>query len=382
MSTPDTQWHNLHGEDLSAFIAQGLAAREHEDFAQHLEQNGTMDDFVTWINSRNPSTSVMQACQWLPYCPTLAQNTIIAALDNNAIATIHFDAINAVRRARHLQNLNIDVAQNICAHLTPQNIPADLRPQTFAVLLEVGAFDVIGNNPDIFLPVIKADPDQACIEAAHAGWDLATHMGVQPPLNDGYFIACCVGGLIERAQQCNIPPTDHKTLCTAFILSLYRTNSLTPSNDKSLEYLWNTYPNTPWYKDSQILNFANHAPLSILPQLLEMYHTHALGLFKNMITALACNCLENNDLPRFNLLYAYCDPAEHDNVYYSAIAYKRTTALRQLLNEPEGETKFFAGLNLCNAEEKQWGHAFYSERQNTLLHNSIPHTTRATARKM
>lgn len=382
MTTP-TQWHNVHGEELSAFIAQGLAAREDEDFAQHLEQHGTISDFQAWITSRNPTAPYfLHACQWLPYCPTLAHPFIIDALDNDAIATIHHDAIRAVNRARHLQNLDFAIAQKICAHIVPHKIHPNLHTETFAVLLNVGAVDVIRNNPDIFLPVIQQDPDQACIEAAHAGWDLATHMGVQPPLNDGYFIACCVGGLMERAAQCNIPAHNHKTLCTAFTLCLYRTNPLNQSNDKSLEYLWDTYPNTPWYKDSQILNFANHAPLSILPQLLEMYHTHALGLFKKMITSLACNCLEHDDLPRFNLLYPYCDPAEHDNVYYSAIAHKKTTALVQLLDDPEWDAKFFKGLSLCHGEEKEWGQAFYSQRQNTHLHNSIPTTTRAVARKM
>lgn len=347
-------WEYLHNEDLSAFIAQGLAANESEDFALHLEQYGTVDDFTTWIHSRN-SSWVMQACQWLPYCPTLAQHSIIEALNTDAIANIHNEAMNAVIRARTLQCIDVAVAQNICAHITYQKTPLNWRAQTFTALLEVGAVDVIVNNADVFGPVINANPDQACIQAAHAGWDLATHMAVEPPLNSGYFISCCVGGLIERAKQCNISPTDHKTLCTAFTLSLYRTNSLTPSNDKSLKYLWESYPSTPWYKDTQILNFVNHAPLSLLPKILEHYDTHAPGVLRKMATSLACNCLERDDLPRFNLLYAFSNPTEHDNVFYSAIAYKRKDALLQLLDEPEGTTNFFQRFKYMQFRRERMG---------------------------
>lgn len=374
-------WDHLRGEDLSTFIAQGLAANESEEFAEHLEQYGTVDDFNAWIDNPDKKMSVVLARNWFECCPSLAQHILIDALDNNLISTIHLDVCLDLCG---MGNTEPTIVENVRSHINFDKMPQESHAGLLIVLLRAGWVDTIIKNKDIFAPVVANDPQQMCINAAHSGWDLGTHFDVTPLLSNDYFVACCVGGLIEQAQQCAIDPSNDQILRLALNLSLYRKNTLNPTNQNSVEYLWNTYPNTLWYKDSHILHFAYEAPLSVLPKILEHFKDHTPKLLKKHAIGLACRCLEHNDQQRFDMFYPLITPAQRYNVFYRAIAGQNEAVLNRLLQEPKGEQNFMKALQHCEDDEKEWSNAFYSRHQNDVLKNALsktPPTLLRTKRK-
>lgn len=365
-------WERLRGEELSAFITQGLAANENEEFAQHLEQYGTVDDFTTWIDNPNKQMSVTMARNWFESCPSLAQHTLIDALDNNLIDTIHSSVCLDLCK---MENLDPAIVENVRSHINFEKIPQESHSGLLLLLLRAGWVDTIINNKKIFDPIVFNASQQMCIEAAHCGWDLSSHFDVTPLLDDDYFIACCVGGLIEQAQKCNVAPSNHQTLCLALTVSLYRKSTLNPSNQKSVEYLWNTYPNTPWHKDLNILHFAYEAPLSVLPKILEHFINHTPKLLKKHAIGLACRCLDDDDQQRFDIFYPLIAPSQRYNVFCTAISSQNETILYRLLQEPKGNQHFMKALEHCDDEEKQWGNGCYSRYQNNILQNALPKNT-------
>lgn len=373
-------WEHLRGKDLSAFIAQNLAGNENEEFAQHLERYGTVNDFNAWIHHPNKQISVSLARSFLPYCPSLAQHILIDALDNDLSATIHLDV------CVDLCNIeNPDPAiENIRSHINFEKTPHESRAGLFIMLLRAGWVETITAHKDVFAPAVASNPDHMCIAAAHAGWDLAEHFDIIPPSNSDYFLACCVGGLIDRAQQCAIDPCDHQKLFSALTLSLYRKNALNPSNHNSVEYLWDAYPNTPWHKHPQILNFAYEAPVSVLPKIIEHFKAHTPKRLKKYAIGLACRCIEHNDHERFDLFYPLLAPTQHYNVFYTAIVNQNQQILLQLLKQPKGVQNFMKSLEQCEDGEQQWGTAFYSQYQNQVLQNFLHNTptSQRTHRKL
>lgn len=365
-------WSHLRGEELSAFITQGLAANENEEFAEHLEQYGTLDDFKSWIKSPSEKMSVALARSFFECCPRLAQHILIDALDNDLIATIHLDVCLDLLG---MESTDPTIVENVRSHINFQKIPQESHSGLLRLLLRAGLVDTILNNKKIFDPVVANDPTQMCIEAAHCGWDLASHFNVTPPLNDDYFVACCVGGLIDQAQQCAIAPSNDQTLRLALTLSLYRKSKLNPSNQNTIEYLWNTYPNTPWHNDSNILHFAYEAPLSVLPKILEHFKDHTPKLLKKHAIGLTCRCLEDDDQQRFDMFYPLITPAQRYNVFYTAISRHNEVVLNRLLEQTKGNQHFMKALEQCEDEEKEWGNAFYSRHQNNVLKNALPKNT-------
>lgn len=365
-------WEHLRGEELSAFIAQGLAANENEEFAQHLEQYGTVNDFNEWIGHPNKKMLVPLARTFFPYCPSLAQHILIDALDNDLTSNIHLDVCVDLL---NIETTHPAIVESVRSHINFEKIPYESRPGLLIMLLRSGAVDTIIANKGVFASAVMSNPDQMCIDAAHAGWDLAKNFDLIPPSNPHYFVACCAGGLIDRAQQCALEPSDHQTLYLALTLSLYRKSALNPSNHNSVEYLWNTYPNTPWHQHPQILNFAYEAPVSVLPKIIEHFKAHTPNRLKKYAIGLACRCVEHNDHERFEMLYPLLAPTQRYNVFYTAVVSQNEQILLQMLKQSKGVQNFMKALEQCESEEQEWGNAFYNKYQNQVLQHALHKNT-------
>lgn len=378
------QWESLNGEELSAFVANGHADHEREEFAEYLESNGTERDFASWVE-RNPKP-IKLALSSFRHCPTIAHKWLIAALTSNATPTVHYDTLMQLGRYQMFNETVPAHTSDVLNCVDLSKIEFSKLSTIFRVLLKDKSFALIEDNWDIFLPVILHDPVKSCIDAAHNGWDLRKplpHIAIPLESTNEYFTACCVGGLIERAQLCNINPEQHETIINAFVLTMSRNNN----NDPVLNYLWEAYPNTPWHNPSPMLSCLMHASVSMVQKIVDHHRTHAPKELEGA-ALYSTACALSNDCPElYDLMLPFIEQTELYKVVYSAIDARNEKALMDLLQLPSGEENFAKALKMCaeldESERVQWGTEVYNKHQNELLHQEINGLAAATrARKM
>ena len=366
------QWEGLNGEELSAFVANGHADHEREEFAEYLEQHGTERDFANWVES-NPKP-IKLALSLFRHCPTIAHTWLITALTNNATPTVHYDTLMQLGRYQMFNQTIPAYTSDVLQYVDLSKIEFSKLSTVFRVLLKDKSFALIEDNWDIFLPVIIHDPVKSCIDAAHNGWDLRERLPqIAIPLESAneYFTACCVGGVIERARLCNINPDQHEAIINAFVLTMSRNNN----NDPVLNYLWDAYPNTPWHNQSPMLSFLLHASVSMLQKIVDHHRTHAPEELEGAALYLT-SCALSNDCPQlYDLMLPFIGPTEIYKVVYSAIAVRNEKILTDLLQLPNGEENFAKALKMCaeldESERMQWGTEVYNKYQNQVLHKNI-----------
>lgn len=381
MNIPDTEtqhnnmhgWKNLTGIQLSDFIANGCTINDFKEFAKHLEHNGTHSDFANWIE-RNPYVMQLElALQAFPSCPTLSRTWLITTL-NTAAPKVHYKVLIKLAHFHMFDGVVADLALDALKYVDCTKIECSKLSKVFNVLLKNKCFATIEDNWEILLPTIAHNPIRVCIDAARNGCDLrARFPECVIPMESipDYFNACCTGGLIENARLCNIAPKDHQTIINAFVLTM----SQNKKSEPVLNYLWDTYPTTPWHYPSAMLSNLLNVSDAVAQKIVEHHRLHAPQRLEDAAVYLTASALSNDCTKLYDLLLPFVGAADMYKVVYSAIGARREKVMMDLLQLPNAEDNFAKALEMCagldDGESVHWGTEMYNKRQKQLLHKNI-----------
>lgn len=366
-------WENLTGIQLSAFITNGCSINHFKEFAKHLEINGTHSDFANWIE-RNPQFMQLElALQAFPNCPTLAHTWLITKL-NTADPEVHYKVLIELARLHMFNGVVADLALDALKYVDCTKIECSKLSKVFNVLLKNKCFATIEENWEILLPIMTHNPIQVCIDAARNGCDLRARFPecvIPVESIPDYFNACCTGGLIENARLCNIAPEDHQTIINAFVLAM----SQNKKSEPVLNYLWDTYPATPWHYPSAMLSNLLYVSDAIAQKIVEHHRIHAPQYLEDAAVYLTASALSNDCPKSYDLLLPFVEAKDVYKVVYSAMGVRREKVMMDLLQLPNAEENFAKALEMCagldDSESVQWGTEMYNKRQNQLLHKNI-----------
>lgn len=277
----NNKWENLRGQDLSAFITNEFTNefikntdQEPHDFYKHLGQYGTVEDF------NNVMEEYRQHC---PYSHTFGQSLSLAkhfpqAAKQWLIAELPKVPSSYDAHAQYAIVISViyGLSKDFLDFANFNKMSFAHFDYLFLELVRTNLKDVVETHWDLFVPSMVNRTDQKVIEAAAVGLDLAPRINWQPTEKNSeeYFMCCCQGGLLDNAKNIKVSSSS-PAIGAAFRSTL---DSHPQNMEEVLEYLWETYPDTPWYKEKNILSKVYRESPSFVPRFIEHFKIHAPGM--------------------------------------------------------------------------------------------------------
>lgn len=377
------KWNKLKGADLSGFAASQDAQQADGGFLLYLRKHGRASDIHTYIN--NSCDPVEKCMDVFPFSPHVAQQWFINTLNSAPNADTNFKiALHTVENIPLLKLNNIDHT-TVFNCIDFSNIPPEHCEVMFRVLVEQGEFDLLRTHWETYKTAIQSNPEDNVIYAAERCLDIRTRVQWSPQTSDQkerYFTACCVGGLIARAKECKIAPSNKKLLRDTLLLVCLRN----PYNDEALQYLLDEYPKSQWFKEDWILNATSKVSSSVRQKIVQHFHHHAPTFFNNNVVGMIHMAVQEKNMAVFDDLFAYISPDDFPLLMRAAVHSKNTKALTKLLKQPNSSTYFAAALNNVDPKLEKWANDLACKLQNATLRKEVQHhnqqNPRNTQRKM
>lgn len=379
--TEDGAWKDLRGDRLSAFASGPLKTHESKAFALHLMQYGTQQDFSNWIG--NHSQPCLSACKMLFDAPDFAKVWLIDQLEIN----LHLDPTSAsyvhhnvlIHLMKHHSTLNQDLslpALEVLDHIKFDAIHPSDRAAAFNVLLQAKLFDRIEAHWNIFEQTVREKPRTFLPFTAFMGWDLHDKLDVTPEEPLQYFIGCCAGGLLHRVKQYPAQPSKVIEIGQALVQTAYSNKDKPKIMAEILEYLFDTYPNQPWYKTVETLaTLVVYAPAPYPQKIIDHFSQNAPDILKQQAEFLACHAIYNKKHKLLDVLFPYVDPSDHYKLFDNALINKRKLALKTLLSKctenNTGHESFFKALDGGGSKRNSWANEVYAAYQKDVLNSKL-----------
>lgn len=370
------KWSQLRGEELSAFAASPAAKDEGEDFAAHLENYGSEQDFYNVIEQFEKP--LIQCFNVFYAHPTAASNWLSNKLATSSSSTDHFNA--AMRIAHDALYLRSSSAKmvDILDFVDHHKVLPEHRSILFESLVRGHLFDALQKHWDVYQPTAQKNAKEYVLLAATHGWDLRSHLNWSPKPHeiDEYFQACCEGGLLECAQQWNI--TDHNTLTESFASTAVR--SFPPAHDV-LNYLWDNHPNTRWESNKDVLKAIVYMPPDLAQKVVDHHHQCAPQKMEKEAVWLTSYAIEENNSVLFDCVFPHLNPKDHYKAMATAIGYRKKVWLKTLLQKPNAQKNFHKALKASDASHQQWAAEVYANMQNTTLRKQLKNIPAAVVKR-
>lgn len=320
------RWKHLQGDKLAAFAASPKVLQETPNLIAHLAKHGTVDDFNNVINQYQ--MPVQYCAHVYRRFPQAAEQWLLNALKAGEALT-HYEVVRGV--------LSNDVPKKILPHIDFTVLSEDQLENVFLPLMRNDLKEHVIKNWKVFAPVASntSNSNQKVLEAAAKGWDLAALINWSPTSDnrDVYFKCCCQGGLLEQAKR-SPAPTTAATIGNAFVETCIQH----PKNaEEVLSYLWDTYPNTPWYGFKNILSRVCTVAPTLTEKMVAHFKIHAPDSLRNEAFKISCFAAGHGKIDLMHQFLPYVHPLQHHDVVENAITCKNKDALKSLLALP-GET--------------------------------------------
>lgn len=366
-------WINLRGTELAAFAASSQVLKEGEIFIGHLEKYGTPTDFNNAINQHEqPLAHCIKVYERFPQA---AEQWLVNELKQYAFNN-HTDTDSVYSLVVRAVTFNT-VSPKILQHVRFNYMSVEGLEAVFPSLLQCNLKAIVEENWDAFKKIMHENSAAKVMEAAAVGLDLAAKLNWHPtPTNqDEYFVCCCKGGLLEQIK--NLKITNPKTICDAFVASAI----VKPANaPEVLNYLWDTYPNTPWH-ERNILQWMYTVCTPLTHKVMAHAQTHAPAAFGEMAYNIACNAALRKQTQYVKLFIPHVHPSLHCDVAETAVHKKDKPTLRAIMQTQ--------GVNICPhtlmdrmPDRVVWLERFFNDEQAKVLQKNIAGSTISRKRKM
>ena len=335
-----TEWSELRGTELSAFAASPAAKNKRSEFVRHLRAYGSQTDFDNFINQQNKP--VEKCVEWYSSHPTAAHQWLLTALRcaPNQGKTHFLVAFCACTHHQNIKKINAPLEELINS-VDFSTIDSDNLGVLLPHLLTAGLRDVVEKNWTLYEPLVRQNLEPNIVLFASFGWDLQAKIAWSPSTvawAQRYFIQCCAGGLLHRVKQNPMEPTQTQVLLHAF----YHAARNAPHTNAVLQYLWDTYPVTPWYKVDRAVRWAHKFPPTLGHDFVQQVKTAPKG--EEMLAAAVAQCVSSKDTETIAYLFPYVDPRMHHRLVGMVAESRNTTVLQQILAHPKGEKQFLQGV--------------------------------------
>lgn len=334
------EWKNLRGCELSAFAASSVAKNKRSEFVRHLRVHGSQTDFDNFINQQN--RPVEKCFELYSSHPGAAHQWLLNALRcaTNRGRTHFLVAFCACTHHQNLKKINAPI-EGLIDGVDFSTIDSDNLGVLLPHLLTAGLRDVVEKNWTLYEPLVRQNLEPNIVLFASFGWDLQAKIAWSPSTvawAQRYFIQCCAGGLLHRVKQNPMEPTQTQVLLHAF----YHAARNAPHTNAVLQYLWDTYPVTPWYKVDRAVRWAHKFPPTLGHDFVQQVKTAPKG--EEMLAAAVAQCVSSKDTETIAYLFPYVDPRMHHRLVGMVAESRNTTVLQQILDHPKGEKQFLQGV--------------------------------------
>lgn len=362
------KWNTLRGDDLTVFAASKAAQSASADFYLYLSKHASAQAVRGFINA---APDPLGKCfDLIPFCPSIAHTWLIETLNNAPSATTNSKiALYALTDMHSYPDNGVD-STLLLSHIDFSNIPSEMCHTVFCSLVHAGAFDILRAHWGTYKSAVEGDLEDSVMYAAERGLDIRTRVQWSPTTNqqrEQYFTACCNGGLLERAKECNISPNKKKLLRDTLFLTCHRNRFA----DEVLHYLLDEYPQSQWHREKWILTATPNLSPPVRQKIMQHFKHHAPTFFAATVVQMASNAVEQKLPDLFEEVFADVPAGEHHKLMRAAALHKNRKLFKRLLKLPNGYNTLSTTLDGLATPQQQWVDRVVAETQNATLRSEV-----------
>ena len=375
MNNTGKNWSGYRGEALTAFATScpKFEPQEQKDFAVHLEQHGTAEDFAAWAAADPSFWSRYNALGLFAHCPTVSSPVLIQTLKNSLDSDLHKATVYELLL---LKPESAPLVQNVLPHINYSLFSSSDLSHLLYYMMGARFCDVLDTHWSVFKPIIEQRLQQNIVDAARVGWDLRSKIEVTPSNPSKYFEACCEGNLLHRIQELAGTPIKTASITRGFYKAAKN------NHENVVRHVWDTYPNTPWHgdqKSTSVLTAVPYVSWEIAQKILDHCLHHDPEQLSEIRDTLLHLAIGQKNTPLFAFLEPYAYNTELYPLYKEAVVCEFEEAVVMLLRRPDSHSLFHLVLNdfrndyLNWTPQIQWAESVYSHHQKGVLSAEISH---------
>lgn len=387
MSPP---WKRLRGEELSAYAASIHAANQWSPFAKHLATHGTVEDFHHFIErDRKP---VEKCLEVFPSNPVAALDWIQKYLttpqsDPHNLSQSHLLVGKYV--CEHMSSFEKQTADAIFEYINFDALTKFHKLDLFKPLVSSGMHHVVEKHWGAYKPLIenlmKSRLEGFVTFSAFFGFNLHDRINWCPlhyQKKQDLFVSCCIGGLVDELKYINISEEKHLLLIDAFCKTVNPIHRERSQNFESvLNYLWDTYPNTPWYEDGRVLQAIRHTSPQLTQKIVNCFQNNAPHILRIQGNILACKSLGEKNKDVFNAMVPFVGLDDLPEVVGTIIRHRQKFAVKTIVSLPNGDQMFAKTMTSYKGEDRQWAEHAYNTLQASRLKTTVKAQGVSTAKR-
>ena len=359
-------WKNLRGEELVLF-AQNQSTSPGAAFISHLARYAPEADFFDFIDKH--AISINECWNAVYFNPLLTKSWLTKTLNNIASTSSVYTIDDTLNILGIVMQSSV---HNICSEVFLETdlsaMPVAFNTRLLSVLLRSQMHEIVEKHWSVFEKVVKKNVAKNVVLAAQNGIDLQQRFSWAPKNDkqkDEYFIACCRGGLIERVVDLNCDANKTSILLEAMQYSA------TKRQDKMVEHLLDTYPNTPWHTNPSILSSVVKLPSYVSEKILNHFQQHDPVYFDKKVADLACACVPLLYTQHFYCIAPYVPEAQHHKILKTTICHRKKKIMKNVLKMGSGEQQFIKALDGLFQKDLDWANTVYNETQKKRLSKEL-----------
>ena len=353
-------------------------------YATHVANHGVFADFDAFMQQQDDAIKICFSV--FEEAPVFVSQWLINQLKSDPTPENHTGILLNTLKWHPFEPYDkrpypVEHLHQVVENINFSNLQSQHLDEIFRLMLQWKMLPRIEQNFAVFQPLIKHNREQVGLLAASHGLDIRPHISWTPSDRRKYFAYCCVGGLLDRARECAVPANEWGLLIRAFEMTLVHN----PHNQPSLEYLWNTYPNTPWHESVSLLGTVLTNSNGMMDKVVDHFAQHAPHELRKIAEGMCAHALWQKKTALFDLMFPHVPAHQHPEVIGSAIRNRRKVVLKKLLALPTGVENFYAALEKCPPKDLAWATACYTTWQNKTLSKTVqtqPHKENRRALKL
>ena len=358
-------WTDLRDKDLSAYAASHASKNQKGSFVRHLRKHGSSTDFKKFIEQMHQP--IEKCVEFYADFPNAAQAWLLDTLSNTEDKghTHYLTAYFVLSNIKNMQQFRTPL-DDVIKHIQLNDIDVHDHKILLPLWIAKGFKEVVKNHWGVYEPLVREDltlhPMSSKMYTSE-GFDLEAEIAWKPTSEEQcleHFISCCSGGLLHRVEQYPVAPKQTGALLQAFYLAAFKSHSTV------MEYLWQTYPATPWHKAESVLMVID----KLSPSMAEKFLTHMRAKsprFDEQVFLALNGSLVRKQEKAVDFLFPHLQSSHHHKILQAVVASKRTKLFEHILNQPQGEQQFLKALDTMNDEYILRAHSMRNALQKRLL---------------
>lgn len=374
-------WKHLRGEELSAYAASIHAADQWGDFAKHLATHGSVEDFHRFVELD---------CKPVEKCLEVFSSNPLAALD---WIKKH---LNAPQSDPHqTSQTHAFVGKFVCEHMADFGDPATAtaifehinfnamtkfhKIDLFKPLVSSGMHHIVEKNWETYKPLMEGLMEKNLANyvtfSAFFGFNLHDRINWRPSYykdKEDLFVSCCVGGLVDELKNISLSEKKHAVIIDAFCKTVNPMHRERSENfERVLNHLWDSFPNTSWYSDNNVLQAILHTSPDLTQKIVQYFQKSVPHVFHCYVNSIALKAIvyKNKSLVKTLIpLVAQSDLAE---VVDCIIRRRQKYAVEAILSLPNGDRICQERFNTYKDESRLWAEQAYNTLQASRLKKTL-----------